>query len=156
MVVFLDMDGVICDFEGRIAQILGTEEYGRDEVVNIMRTVPDFFESLESFPGALAQVALIYKLVEGSVQILSAVPHSCPDLHEPVRQQKLKWLQKYLPYLEATANIIADKSLVGTEDDFLLDDHPEWSGADKFPGTLIHYKGPEDWETLRLAVLTRK
>ncbi|MDN8616524.1 hypothetical protein [Variovorax ginsengisoli] len=42
--------------------------------------------------------------------------------------------------------ITSDKGCVGKQRDFLIDDHPEWTNADQFPGTIITFTG--DWPSV--------
>lgn len=37
-----------------------------------------------------------------------------------------------------------DKGCVGTKQDFLIDDHPEWANAHNFAGQVIKFGAPRD------------
>ena len=66
------------------------------------------------------------------------------------------WLNKHLPILEDHIIVTPDKGCIGTKRDFLIDDHPEWANAHKFPGKIIKFGGEHNdrfyhtssWENL--------
>jgi len=142
--LFLDLDGVIADFDGRVAQMVGHFPAEREEVRECMRT-PYFFKNLEPLPGALAAVDELERLIPGQLRILSAVPHSDPSLAGVARVEKVAWLEEHLPWLASTALIVGSKAGVGSPESLLVDDHPEWNGAAEFGGEVITFTGPESW-----------
>ncbi len=154
MIVFLDMDGVIVNFDGRVREITGLTSFGREEARDAMRT-PNFFVNLDPLPGAISQVQDLLEWLPGQVQILSAIPQSDPGLGDEARAQKIQWLQEHIPELASTAQVVSDKGSVGTSDDILIDDHPDWNGADSFPGLVIRYSSFSDWGTLREEIQSR-
>lgn len=106
---FLDMDGVLVNFEKGCQDLMGPDfayrrlpaaqfETYRTELFNRIEATPYFWESLEPLPDAL-------DLYEGVLalgltpQILTAVPRHL-QLNEPraldVAAQKKRWIQKYL------------------------------------------------------------
>lgn len=147
MILYLDLDGVIVDFDGCVEKMVGHPKASRDEVRHCMRK-PGFFRNLKPLPGALAAVAELEALIPGRIRILSAVPHSDPDLADVARADKLAWLREYLPSLESNAEIVSDKGTIGTPEDYLLDDNILWNGTPNFPGTVVEFKGPQDWITM--------
>ena len=56
---------------------------------------------------------------------------------------------------EVVKKIVTDKGNVGTDEDILVDDHPHWNGADKFPGLVIPFNGPADWAKVIAEVESR-
>ena len=152
--VFLDLDGVIADFDGRTLEMLGHEP-DREEVRQCMRT-PHFFRDLKPLPGALEAVAELEALIPGQLRILSAVPSSDPDLEDVARTEKIAWVQQYLPKLAHNALIVKSKANITTnKESYLLDDHGDWNGASDFGGTLVDFRGPSDWQKL-IAIVKKK
>lgn len=146
MILYLDMDGVIADFDARVAE-LGYPDT-REDVHRCMREVKGFFRNLAVMPGAKEAVAKLEKLLPGRIRILSAVTKNDPEMAKIFRQEKIEWLGEHFPELASSALIVSDKGAIGTPEDYLADDHPTWNGAAEFPGTMIPFNGPGDWEKI--------
>ena len=144
MILYLDMDGVLVDFNAKIVEMLGHTSESREEIGKCLRQ-EGFFRDLAILPGAMEAVTKLMELLPGKVRVLSAVPRSAPEIADTVRADKKYWLGQYFPALASSAEIVTDKGTVGTADDILLDDNPTWNGADNFPGLVIEFKGPSDW-----------
>jgi len=95
--IYLDMDGVLCDFEERFAQKFGYPSMAVRDRKNFSVEWPQFiadkeFETLNWFPGAKQLLEFIRKQpVE--VEMLSSsggLTH-----HEEVKRQKKVWLKKH-------------------------------------------------------------
>jgi 5'(3')-deoxyribonucleotidase len=48
-------------------------------------------------------------------------PHSATE--------KMLWVREHFPYLGDKIILTPDKGCVGSQRDFLIDDHPEWANA---------------------------
>lgn len=96
--IYLDMDGVLSDFEKQFGGL-----YGEDALKNRERKLwttqwPDFiqkrqFEQLPKFPGADQLLLFIKTIPNIQVEILTSsggLKH-----HEEVKEQKKVWLKKY-------------------------------------------------------------
>lgn len=97
MKIYLDMDGVLADFNGRFEQLFGerpVEQYAKakhfynhwDEFVETEQ-----FRTLEVLTGAVELMNLCDSL-EVPVEILSSTSNE--KYHEKVAPQKLEWLEK--------------------------------------------------------------
>jgi phosphoserine aminotransferase len=96
--IYLDMDGVLSDFE---KQFIGL--YGEDSLKNRDRKLwsedwPDFiqrkqFEELPKFPGCDELLSFIRNHSEIEVEILTS--SGGIKFHEQVKEQKKAWLKKY-------------------------------------------------------------
>ena len=93
--IYLDMDGVLSDFEGAFAK-----EYGQDTLKNRDKKIwttewPDFilnkrgFATLEYWPGAIELVNFVSELGV-PVEILTS--SGGLKYHEQVKEQKISWL----------------------------------------------------------------
>lgn len=73
------------------------------------------------------------------------------------------WYREKFPWLEDRVILTHDKSVLGSTEDFLVDDRPHKGNADKFSGTFIKFE-MDDTELMwaevtaligqRIAVLT--
>ena len=129
--IYLDMDGVLADFERDMI------EYGLP--ASRLKLIPGAYRDLKPISGAINGV---HSLLEMGffVLILTKIPSENPF----AATAKIQWLNEHLPVLEDLIIITPDKGCVGTHDDFLVDDFPEWANAHNFPGTVIKFSGKED------------
>lgn len=134
MRVFLDMDGVLVDFIGRVKDHLLQEGYvleeprgrwhieewtqdpeGAKKLINKLVTMTGFWRSLKPLPNALATVHRIqemgFDLWIATTPFLSAP--TCP-------QEKMEWIKKYLPDLWTKVVLTPNKGVLGSG--LLIDD----------------------------------
>lgn len=67
------------------------------------------------------------------VWILTKTPSRSPYAYT----EKVLWYRQHFPWLEDRVILAHDKSLLGTADDFLLDDRPHKGNASLFRGTFV-------------------
>lgn len=144
--LFLDMDGVLVDFESGIARvdpaILTAYAGQRDRI-------PGLFGLMDPLPGALEAFSTLASVFE--VHLLSTAPWGNPSAWS----DKLLWVQRYLGeagYKRLT--LTHNKHLaIG---DFLVDDRTA-NGADRFTGEHLLFGGPDfpDWPTTLAYLLAR-
>ena len=145
-IIYIDMDGVLCDFKGA---------YARDKTRHPDRPFPQsrkgFYENLRPLPGALDTVARLYENHKFSPYILTA-----PSIHNPLSYtEKRLWTENHLGFKWLDKLIISpDKSLL--RGDILIDDHNSGHGQDRFQGQLIHFgsTGYPNWDILLSALIT--
>ena len=96
--IYLDMDGVLCDFEGAFSKA-----YRQDTLKNRDKKIwtnewPDFilnkrgFETLDWWPGGKELIRFIKSIPNIEVEMLTS--SGGVTYHEQVKQQKLTWLEK--------------------------------------------------------------
>ena len=127
LILYIDMDGVLVDFQGGIAKLslLDQQLYnGRYEEYT------GFFSLLEPIPGALEAFRVLSDHFD--VYILS-----CPSIDGPSSwTDKFLWVKRYLPYAKHKLILTRHKNL--NKGAYLIDDRTK-HGASEFDGTFIHF-----------------
>lgn len=134
--IFVDMDGVLVDFDGYMLDHALTPEQ--------IKHTPGHYISMRPTLGALESVL---RLIELGYDVWIA---SKPPTGEPFAySEKVSWVLRYLPELKKKIILTHDKGLLGTIEDFLIDDRPHKANCQHFKGKLIHFGSNEypswDW-----------
>jgi len=132
MRIFVDMDGVIADFEKEAKK---NPDYGKSD---FRADVEIDFSKIEPIPGAIEAVKTLIN--EGhDVFIASTAPWANPEAWK----HKRLWIEKYLPELEKKVFLTHRKDLlIG---DMLIDDS-DYRGQPDFKGQWLHFGQNEmDW-----------
>lgn len=88
------------------------------------------------------------------VYIATKTPSNSPYAYT----EKVLWYRKEFPWLEDRVILTHDKSVLGGEQDFLIDDRPHKGNASKFKGTFIEFdvaNAANAWQDVLNAVETR-
>lgn len=136
MRIFVDMDGVIVDFDAFKNKYGLTGEQ--------VKTMPGAYLAMEPIPGALAGIKSLIGMGH-DVWIATKPPTGIPQAYA----DKVAWILKHLPELKRKIVITHDKSLL--LGNVLIDDRPHKANADKFTGHLIRFGS--QYQTLWLDVL---
>ena len=131
--VFIDMDGVIVDFD-KAKKALGKTG---DEV----KVIPGFYASLEPIPNAFAGVRSLIGM--GFDAWISTKP---PTGIAQAYAEKADYIINNLPELKRKIIITHDKGLLGDEGDYLIDDRPHKANCERFRGKLIYFHEECSWE----------
>jgi beta-phosphoglucomutase-like phosphatase (HAD superfamily) len=99
--IYLDMDGVICDFHKRYTELFGTLPERDDKSKTFHKNFDTFIEvrsfaTLDMMPGAITLIRALEELYEEygvPTEILSST--ASPKRHEAIMEQKQEWLQKH-------------------------------------------------------------
>lgn len=134
---FLDMDGVLADFNGGILKVHGKENpynpnekglwnigdywnISNDEMMKPTHQ-PGFWENLEVIPGSFEMVETLADIfgIDNICILSSPAKNSAICIPE-----KIKWLQKYFPEIAERKNYFfgSKKGFMGAEGNWLVDD----------------------------------
>jgi 5'(3')-deoxyribonucleotidase len=147
--VFLDSDGPVADF---LKALLNSGMHTDD-----FKHVPGVYLYLDVTPGAREVIADLKKFDEQDllrVWILTKTPSGSPYAYT----EKVLWYKQHFPWLEDRVILAHDKSLVGTEEDFLFDDRPHKGNASLFRGTFVLFKEIDplgSWDLFRKQVMDK-
>lgn len=130
--VFIDMDGVIVDFDAYKSQhgLTGDQVKARAGAYLAMPAISGALEAVRSLIGMGYEVWLATKPPTG-------VPHAYSD--------KAAWVFEHLPELKRRLIITHDKGLLGDSGDYLCDDRPHKANCEAFAGTLLRFVDGFHW-----------
>jgi len=128
LTIFLDMDGVLANFEKAAAQIPDVKR--PDEVLD--------FSTFEPMPGAINAVEKIIAMGH-DVFIATTPPWNNPSAWG----QKRDWIEEHLPQLKRKMFLTHRKDLL--KGDILVDDST-YRGQYDFDGTFMHFGKHFDWD----------
>lgn len=129
MRVFVDLDGVLADFDGGYERAFGVKPpraLGQEEPADFWPRLAayqdgHFYADLSILPGAIALWEGV-KLVDPNPTVLTGIPHSMPH----AAADKTQWVQSWLADGPAAIPVICcaskDKRLHGQPGDVLIDD----------------------------------
>jgi 5'(3')-deoxyribonucleotidase len=129
MIIYVDMDDVICDYSKRIE--CQKEKYPE---VKFPQSVEGFFRGLEPVFGAIEAVEKLRAKSGVELYILTA-----PSTRNPLSYtEKRLWVEEKFDY-ELTKNLIMCSNKGLLKGDILIDDHDSGRGQESFEGRLIHF-----------------
>lgn len=130
--IFLDMDGVIVDFESYMRQFNLTGD-------EVKRTHGAYLK-MEPIEHAIWGVRKLMSLAGqygGEVWLATKPPTGIPHAYA----DKVSWVLEHLPELKRRIILTHDKGLLGGSEDILVDDRPHRANCVNFRGALVHF-GP--------------
>jgi 5'(3')-deoxyribonucleotidase len=141
-IVYVDMDGVLVDFEGSITD--ETKERFKDVKHS---NIPHIFATMLPMENAVESFKRLFNDPKYDVYIQSACPWTNPTAYG----DKINWVKRYIephvPKIKDRVILSSHKNL--TTGDFIIDDRTK-KGVAEFNGRHIHF-GTEDfpdWESI--------
>lgn len=113
---------------------------------DVFKHQPGTYLWLGITPGAADALASLKELDdEGLIRvwILTKTPSKSPYAYT----EKVLWYAQKFPWLEDRVILTHDKHLMGTREDFLLDDRPHKGNANLFPGDFVFFDTAKPEET---------
>lgn len=142
--LFLDVDGVLADFDGGFRAITGLspEEFehahGKGNFWKTIAKSGDFYFKLDLLPGAMEMVDTVRHL---QPTLLTGLP-----IGNWAAPQKRRWAARHFPDLEIITCMARDKWKYGQPGDVLVDDRisacEPWE--ERAGGTFILHRSPEE------------
>ena len=141
MIIYIDMDDVLCDFTGE-----SKKDLRLNPGIKYPQSQYGFFSKLSPLPGAIDSVIALLASNTYEPYILTA-----PSVKNPLcYTEKRVWVENHLGMEMVNRLIISpNKSLLKGE--YLIDDNTEGRNQSQFEGTLLHFgtdKYP-DWKAIR-------
>ena len=137
--LFLDMDGVLVDFDSAVAR-LSPEDHST--YAGHYDEVPGIFSRMDPMPGAIEAWHRLDELYE--IYILSTPPWGMPEAWSAKR----RWVDEHLGEIGHKRLILTHRKDLAIGD-YLVDDRTR-HGAGRFPGRHLLFGSPEwpDWATV--------
>ena len=136
LIVFVDMDGVLADFDGAITS--GVE----NDPPEMFK--PGFFRNLKVMDGAIDGVAQLLANPKLEVYVGSKMTSKVTTC----ATEKMEWIREYFPGLLRHMVLCCDKKLL--RGNFLVDDDIDRWGH-SFKGAFIHFdrtKPKQEWQRI--------
>lgn len=130
--VFVDMDGVIVDFDAYKA----ANGMTGDQVKKVVGA----YLAMPAIPGAIASVRSLIGMgfeVWIATKPPTGVPHAYSD--------KAAWIMENIPELKRRIIVTHDKGLLGDSRDYLCDDRPHKANCEQFAGKLLRFVDGYHW-----------
>ena len=130
--IFVDMDGVLVDFDRFRDErgLTGDQVKAMPGAYLFMCAIPGALEAVRSLIGMGFEVWLATKPPTG-------LPHAYSD--------KVAWILQHLPELKRRIILTHDKGLLGDAGDYLCDDRPHKANCERFAGTLLRFVDGFHW-----------
>lgn len=130
--VFIDMDGVLVDFDGYVKEHNITPEEVKHK--------PGCYLAMKPMPQAIEAV---HSLLENGYDVWIATKP--PTGNSAAYAEKAQWILNNLPDLRRRIIITHDKGLLGCWWDILVDDRPHKANCELFQGHLIRVTKEMTW-----------
>ena len=142
ILLYIDLDGVIADFEEGVRKLMPSMIWDQESVDRICEANPHVFETLPEIDGGIEAVKLLAEYYE--IYFLSTPMCNVPESY----MGKRKWLhEKFGAWCEKRLILTHRKDL--NKGEFLIDDRIK-NGVENFDGHHIHF-GTElfpDWDSV--------
>lgn len=129
---FIDMDNVTVDYVGFMQR--------HSMTAHQVNHTKDTFNAMSPMPGAIAAVMAVINY--GYDAWLATKP---PTRAPAAYAEKAAWINERMPFMDRRIIMTQDKGLLGSRDDYLLDDMPDQANCGSFPGRLLVFGEGYRW-----------
>lgn len=141
MIIYIDMDDVLCDFSGAHAEALRVSPG-----IKYPQSQYKFFERLAPIDGAVEAVTFLRNSSEYTPYVLTA-----PSTRNPMSYiEKRVWIERVFGYSFVDRLIIcSNKGLL--KGSILIDDNISGKGQENFEGRIFHFGSAQypNWSAVR-------
>ena len=137
-ILFIDMDGVLVNFEGHVETVLNSDKFIRDMYKNHSDRIPGIFRNPPPIEGAIEAVNKLYESGKYDMFIATAAPWGNPE----AATDKRYWIETHFGRMFRKKMVVTHLKhlIVG---DYLIDDRTR-NGAGDFGkitgrGEHIHF-----------------
>lgn len=142
-VLYIDMDGVMADFETAVRSMEKNMIWDDVNVNRVCKNNPHIFEFLPEISDAISSIYVLKDKFD--IYFLSTPMCNIPESY----MGKRRWLMnKFGKWSDKRLILTHRKDLcIG---DYLIDDRPTKNGAGKFKGEFIHFGSDsfQDWQAI--------
>ncbi len=137
-ILYIDMDGVIVDFDSGISAL---NEEERELYKNNYAQCPSIFSRMKPIPQAIDCVHELSEIFD--VYILSSPSWG----NASAWSDKYEWIEEYIPSMERKLILSSQKHL--NRGDYIIDDRLH-NGVSQFQGEHIHFGTSDypDWDSV--------
>lgn len=121
--LFVDLDGVLCDFESGIQKLLGQYEFEKKDIWKIIHSMPyeeaeDWWANLDWAPGGQE----LWSYVSKFHPTILSTPDKRPRYREACERGKNRWVREHLHPKPAGVILTVDKWKHANKFSILIDD----------------------------------
>lgn len=130
--IFIDMDGVVADFDKHWVARYGSKKEWCDDKFTYAILNEDLFEKLQAMPGMqiLIDEAKIQQSLGCKVYMLTSVGTTNLAAGTVAAQQKSKWLKRHnIPFRPIFVSYLEQKGFYASENAVLIDDNSRATNA---------------------------
>ena len=149
-ILYIDMDGVITDFNSGLTRV----PFWKRKKYKKTGDIPGIFKRMDPMPNAIESINELAKMYD--IYVLSSAPWDNPSGWS----EKITWIKKYFGKEEG--RVLYERLIISSHKelnvgDYLVDDRLS-HGADDFKGTLIHFGSDKfpDWGAVKNFLLHSK
>lgn len=139
--IFVDMDGVVADFDGHYERLFGVRPTRWPDAENVnwklVHSIPDFYRTMPLMHGAYDLVRFVDE-IGGGCAFLTGVPAT----GRRAAAQKTEWVAEHFDGFRCICCPAKDKREHGAPGDILIDDYLRYRQAwVDMGGIFVHHTG---------------